>query len=58
MKYAILLAYDGTNYCGWQSQKNGISVQSVLEDAAREAFGGRVCITASGRTDSGVHAAG
>lgn len=58
MKYAILLAYDGTNYCGWQSQKNGISVQSALEDAAREAFGGRVCITASGRTDSGVHAAG
>lgn len=39
-------------------RKNGISVQSVLEDAAREAFGGRVCITASGRTDSGVHAAG
>lgn len=57
MKYAILLAYDGTNYRGWQTQKNGISVQSVLESAAAEAFGCKVSITASGRTDSGVHAA-
>ena len=58
MKYAIVVAYDGTNYRGWQTQKNGISVQSVLEKAAEETFGKRVNITASGRTDSGVHAAG
>ena len=58
MKFAILLAYDGTNYCGWQAQDNGISVQSVLESAAEQTFGTKVSITASGRTDSGVHAAG
>lgn len=58
MKYALLLAYDGTAYRGWQTQKNGISVQSVLEQAACAAFGKKVNITASGRTDSGVHAAG
>lgn len=58
MTYALLISYDGTNYRGWQTQKNGISVQSVLEGAAAEAFGKKVNITASGRTDSGVHAAG
>ncbi len=58
MRYAILLAYDGTNYGGWQMQKNSISVQEKLEGAAAGLFGKRVCITASGRTDSGVHAAG
>lgn len=58
MKYAILLSYDGTAYRGWQTQKNGVSVQSVLEHAALAAFGKKVNIVASGRTDSGVHAAG
>ena len=58
MKYAILLSYDGTAYRGWQTQKNGVSVQSVLEQAALAAFGKKVTIVASGRTDSGVHAAG
>lgn len=58
MKYVLLLAYDGTHYRGWQTQKNGISVQSVLEGAAYAAFGQKVNIIASGRTDSGVHAAG
>ena len=58
MKYAILLSYDGTAYRGWQTQKNGVSVQSVLEQAALAAFGKKVNIVASGRTDSGVHAAG
>ena len=58
MKFALLVAYDGTNYRGWQTQKNGISVQSVLQDAAAAAFGKKINIIASGRTDSGVHAAG
>ena len=58
MKYAILLSYDDTAYRGWQTQKNGVSVQSVLEQAALAAFGKKVNIVASGRTDSGVHAAG
>jgi len=58
MRYAILLAYDGTNYGGWQVQKNSISVQEKIESAAAEIFGKRTCVTASGRTDCGVHAAG
>lgn len=58
MKYAILLAYDGTNYGGWQVQKNKISVQEKVEGAVSELFGKKTAVIASGRTDSGVHAAG
>jgi len=58
MKYAILLAYDGTNYGGWQIQKNKISVQEKVEVAVSEVLGKKTCVIASGRTDSGVHAAG
>lgn len=58
MRYVLKVCYDGTNYCGWQVQKNGITVQSELLRAAEEAFGETVVITASGRTDAGVHAAG
>ena len=57
MKYAIKVAYDGTNYGGWQIQKNNNSVQEEIEKAAKIIFGKRVCVIASGRTDSGVHAA-
>lgn len=56
MRYALLISYDGTNYGGWQIQNNCISVQSKMEDAARELFGVKTSVTASGRTDSGVHA--
>ncbi|MDE5729130.1 MAG: tRNA pseudouridine(38-40) synthase TruA [Clostridia bacterium] len=58
MKYALLIAYDGTHYGGWQIQKNKITVQQKLEEAAAEVFGKKTSVTASGRTDSGVHAAG
>lgn len=58
MRYALLVAYDGTNYGGWQIQKNSITVQQKLEEACKEIFGVKTNITASGRTDSGVHAAG
>lgn len=58
MRYAILLAYDGTDYGGWQIQKNSITVQEKLEEACEKVFGVKTCVTASGRTDSGVHAAG
>lgn len=57
MRYALKVAYDGTNFCGWQIQPNGRTVQQELNDAVFKAFGEEACVVASGRTDSGVHAA-
>lgn len=57
MRYALLIAYDGTNYGGWQIQKNAVTVQEILQKAIKETLGFAVSVTASGRTDSGVHAA-
>jgi tRNA pseudouridine38-40 synthase len=54
----LVLAYQGTRYCGWQAQKNGLSVQEVLEEAFRRMTGQRVRANAAGRTDAGVHAIG
>lgn len=45
MKYALLVAYDGTNYGGWQIQKNSITVQQKLEEACKEIFGVKTNIT-------------
>lgn len=52
----LTIMYDGTNYVGWQLQPNGISVQEKLEAAWLEITGETIRITASGRTDAGVHA--
>ena len=56
MRYALLLSYDGTNYGGWQIQKNAVTVQQKLTEALEDTLGCKVSVTASGRTDSGVHA--
>lgn len=53
---ALLLSYDGSNYHGWQSQANAVSVQSTLTSAASSLFNEQVKITGCGRTDTGVHA--
>ena len=58
MRYVMKIAYDGTDYAGWQRQKNARSVQEVLEDAIERALKVSVRVVASGRTDAGVHAAG
>ncbi|MCE9599376.1 MAG: tRNA pseudouridine synthase A [Spirochaetia bacterium] len=55
---ALVLQYDGTRYAGFQRQKNGISVQELLEKAIAIALRENVRISCSGRTDSGVHATG
>lgn len=54
----ITLAYEGTDFAGWQHQRNGLSVQEVLETALQQIVGHPVACRAAGRTDSGVHALG
>lgn len=54
----LTLAYDGTNYCGWQVQSNGPSIQAALEHAIERVTGTRSAVYSAGRTDSGVHALG
>ncbi len=56
MRYVLKVAYDGTNFCGWQVQNNGRTVQEELNAAVKKAFGEDATVTASGRTDAGVHA--
>lgn len=55
-RYFIYLAYNGTNYCGWQTQPNVITVQESIEKALGLILRTPVAITGAGRTDSGVHA--
>ena len=54
----LIIAYDGTDFCGWQRQDNERTVQGVIEEALKKMHGKEVNLTGSGRTDSGVHAAG
>ncbi|MDR1972388.1 MAG: tRNA pseudouridine(38-40) synthase TruA [Treponema sp.] len=54
----LRIAYDGTDFCGWQRQGRGRSVQGTIEDALEKMQGTRTPLTGSGRTDAGVHAAG
>ena len=56
--FRITLAYDGTDFVGWQRQANGISIQGLLEDALAKLDGRAVAVAGAGRTDSGVHALG
>ncbi len=58
MRVRAVVAYDGTDYQGFQRQKNGPSVQEVLERALEQVTGERVTVLAAGRTDTGVHAEG
>ncbi len=56
--YLLTLSYDGTAYSGWQRQKNARTVQQEVEEALYRLTGFDVSVTASGRTDEGVHALG
>lgn len=54
----LVIAYDGTNYCGWQIQINGITVEEVLNKHLSELLGEDIKVIGASRTDSGVHALG
>ncbi len=54
----LVVAYDGTNYCGWQVQPNGITIEEVLNQALSDLLGEDIKVTGASRTDSGVHSLG
>ena len=54
----LTIAYDGTNYCGWQIQPNGMTVEEVLNRALKKLTGEDILVIGASRTDSGVHALG
>lgn len=56
MRFRLHISYEGTRYCGWQVQKNAVSVQERVQDAVESVFGERGTVTGCSRTDSGVHA--
>lgn len=54
----LTIAYDGTNYCGWQVQPNGITIEEILNRKLSEMTGEPITVIGASRTDSGVHARG
>lgn len=54
----LIVAYDGTNYCGWQVQPNGITIEQVLNENLSKLLGEEITVTGASRTDSGVHSMG
>jgi tRNA pseudouridine38-40 synthase len=56
--FKVTLAYDGSEFVGWQRQSSGTSIQGLLEEALRELNQREVAVVGAGRTDAGVHARG
>lgn len=56
--YKIVIAYDGTDYQGWQQQENGVGVTQAFERVFFEVFKQKIRLVGASRTDSGVHALG
>lgn len=54
----LIVSYDGTNYCGWQKQPNGITIEEVLNKALSSLCSEEIEVIGASRTDSGVHAFG
>ncbi len=54
----LTVAYDGTNYRGWQVQPNGITIEQVLNEKLSALLGEEIVVTGASRTDSGVHSLG
>ena len=58
LRFKLTIAYEGTNYAGWQAQKSGVAVQQRVEEALQKLFPSVGRIHGSSRTDAGVHALG
>lgn len=58
MRICLTVAYDGTNYHGWQIQKNAVTIEGILTQALRELLHEEVELAGASRTDAGVHALG
>ena len=58
MRYKLIIAYDGTNFSGWQTQENSSAIQPFIQAALQTALRHTLNLTGSGRTDAGVHARG
>jgi len=58
IRIKLIISYDGTNYCGWQKQPNGITIEEVLNKALKDLLNEDVEVIGASRTDSGVHALG
>ena len=56
--YQIIIEYQGTHFHGWQYQKNGISIQEILEKKLKKLLRKKIRMIGAGRTDAGVHATG
>ena len=54
--YQIIIEYVGTNFVGWQLQKNGLSIQEVIQKLLCKILKQKIILYGSGRTDAGVHA--
>ena len=54
----LFVAYDGTDYCGWQIQPNGITIEEVLNTKLQKLTKEEIRVIGASRTDSGVHALG
>ena len=55
MRVKMIVAYDGTNYCGWQIQPNGITIEQVLNEHLSRLLKEDIKVTGASRTDAGVH---
>lgn len=58
MRVKLIVAYDGTDYCGWQIQPSGVTVEQKLNEALFALFGEEIRVIGASRTDAGVHALG
>lgn len=58
MRVKLTVAYDGTNYSGWQVQPNGVTIQQRINEAVSDLFGKPIEVIGASRTDAGVHAMG